>query len=171
MRVLVVPGAAAVSLGTQVLFVFLHDVAGDFDALVVVVGWDHEVLVCGDDECVGEYKRLANSYAGMALLPGFGRSRREAEINYICDNLPATWNVTQARSRLWRMLDELDAHGWCGHEIFVPHIAGLSCPITSSTHRYSLTISGDAETIPPGRHRALARLLLDTAGAIGRVIK
>ena len=69
------------------------------------------------------------------------------------------------------MLDELDAHGWCGHEIFVPHIAGLSCPITSSTHRYSLTISGDAETIPPGRHRALARLLLDTAGAIGRVIK
>lgn len=52
-----------------------------------------------------------------------------------------------------------------------PHIAGLSCPITSSTHRYSLTISGDAETIPTGRHRALARLLLDTAGARGRVIK
>ena len=94
------------------LFVFLHDVAGDFDELVAVVEWDHEVLVCGDDECVGEYKRLANSYGG------------------------------------------------------------LSCPVTSSTHRYSLTISGDAETIPPpGRHRALARLLLDTAGAIGRVIK
>ncbi len=112
-----VPGAAAadpgtaVSLGAQVLFVFLHDVAGDFDALVAVVEWDHEVLVCGDDECVGEYKRLANSYAR------------------------------------------------------------LSCPVTSSTHRYSLTISGDAETIPPGRHRTLARLLLDTAGAIGRVIK
>lgn len=101
-------------------FVFLHDVAGDFDALVAAVGWDHEVLVCGDDECVGEYKRLANSYAGMALLAGFGRSRREAGINYICDNLPVTWNVTQARSRLWRMLDALDAHGWCDHEIFVP---------------------------------------------------
>ncbi|APT85258.1 IclR family transcriptional regulator [Corynebacterium aquilae] len=117
---------------------------------------------------VGESKRLATSYAGVALLSRLPRRRQEAEIEHVASHIPTRWmvNGAQARRKLWDCLNQTLEQGWCGTEVFIPQVAGLAAPVPNT--ELSLTISGVLSDIPPETHPRLAPELLRICADLGQ---
>lgn len=122
---------------------------------------------------VGEFKPLATSFAGIALLSGLDADQRNQSIASAIDDPYATWPVGDAAGGDWirRGIDQVRSQGWCGGVSVLPDVAGLACPVPreNAAPILALTISAATPRLPWGRIEALAPLLTRTADELALI--
>ncbi len=124
---------------------------------------------------VGEVKRLAAGYAGIALLAALPPERRRAEVDAVVARPPRRWNLTDdgaLHDLLDTLLRQMDEQGWCGGVPVVPGVAGVACGVPArmgSIPQVSLTASAAEQRMPPARVPEVAEVLRAAATRLAEI--
>lgn len=123
---------------------------------------------------VGEVKPFATSYAGIALLAGLPKDVRADGVAKALAEIPPRWGPrdpdTLTRT-LHTLIDQVRDQGWCGGISVIPEVAGIACPIPTSSGAplFALTISAATGRLPMERIAALVPEMLTAAHQVGAI--